>query len=34
MQEIKKINCDLELKYNYMKYLFNQIHTPMSKSVV
>ena len=34
MQEIKKINCDLELKYNYMKYLFNQIHIPMSKSVV
>lgn len=32
--DITKINCDLELKYNYMKYLFNQIHTPMSKSVV
>lgn len=31
---VSKINCDLELKYNYMKYLFNQIHTPMSKSVV
>ena len=32
--DVSKINCDLELKYNYMKYLFNQIHTPMSKSVV
>ena len=32
--DVFKINCDLELKYNYMKYLFNQIHTPMSKSVV
>ncbi|ATZ59703.1 hypothetical protein BK798_04350 [Methanobrevibacter smithii] len=26
---VSKINCDLELKYNYMKYLFNQIHTPI-----
>lgn len=25
--DVSKINCDLELKYNYMKYLFNQIHT-------
>lgn len=32
--DVSKINCDLELKYNYMKYLFNQIHTPMFKSVV
>ena len=32
--DVSEINCDLELKYNYMKYLFNQIHTPMSKSVV
>ncbi|WP_238523708.1 restriction endonuclease subunit S [Methanobrevibacter smithii] len=32
--DVSKINCDLELKYNYMKYLFNQIHTPMSNSVV
>ena len=32
--DVFKINCDLELRYNYMKYLFNQIHTPMSKSVV
>lgn len=32
--DVSKINCDLELRYNYMKYLFNQIHTPMSKSVV
>ena len=32
--DVSKINCDLELKYNYIKYLFNQIHTPMSKSVV
>ena len=32
--DVSQINCDLELKYNYMKYLFNQIHTPMSKSVV
>lgn len=32
--DVSKINCDLELKYNYMKYLFNQIQTPMSKSVV
>ena len=32
--DVSKINCDLELKYKYMKYLFNQIHTPMSKSVV
>lgn len=32
--DVSKINCDLELKYNYMKYLFNQIHTPMSKSIV
>ena len=32
--DVSKINCDLELKYNYMKYLFNQIHTQMSKSVV
>lgn len=32
--DVSKINCDLELKYNYMKYLFNQIHTSMSKSVV
>lgn len=32
--DVSKINCDLELKYNYMKYLFNQIHTPMSKFVV
>ena len=32
--DVSKINCDLELKYNYMRYLFNQIHTPMSKSVV
>lgn len=32
--EVSKINCDLELKYNYMKYLFNQIHTHLSKSVV
>ena len=32
--DVSKINCDFELKYNYMKYLFNQIHTPMSKSVV
>ena len=31
--DVSKINCDLELKYNYMKYLFNQIHT-LSKSVV
>ena len=22
--DVSKINCDLELKYNYMKYLFNQ----------
>ena len=27
--DVSKINCDLELKYNYMKYLFNQIHTPI-----
>ena len=32
--DVSEVNCDLELKYNYMKYLFNQIHTPMSKSVV
>lgn len=32
--DVSEINCDLELKYNYMKYLFNQIHTPMSNSVV
>lgn len=32
--DVSKINCDLELKYNYMKCLFNQIHTLMSKSVV
>lgn len=32
--DVSQINCDLELKYNYMKYLFNQIHTPMSKFVV
>lgn len=32
--DVSKINCDLELKYNYMKYLFNQIHTQLSKSVV
>lgn len=32
--DVSQINCDLELKYNYMKYLFNQIHTPMSNSVV
>lgn len=32
--DVSQINCDLELKYNYMKYLFNQIHPPMSKSVV
>ena len=32
--DVSKINCDLELKYNYMKYLFNQIHTHLSKSVV
>lgn len=31
---VSKINCDLELKYNYMKYLFNQIHKQLSKSVV
>ena len=27
--DVSKINCDLELKYNYIKYLFNQIHTPI-----
>lgn len=27
--DVSQINCDLELKYNYMKYLFNQIHTPI-----
>ena len=32
--DVSKINCDLELKYNYMKYLFNQIYTQLSKSVV
>lgn len=32
--DVSKINCDLELKYNYMKYLFNQIHKQLSKSVV
>lgn len=32
--DVSEVNCDLELRYNYMKYLFNQIHTPMSKSVV
>ena len=32
--DVSNINCDLELKYNYMKYLFNQIHTQMSNSVV
>ena len=32
--DVSKINCDLELKYNYMKYLFNQIHTQLSKFVV
>lgn len=32
--DVSKINCDLELKYNYRKYLFNQIHTHLSKSVV
>ena len=32
--DVSEVNCDLELKYNYMKYLFNQIHTHLSKSVV
>ena len=32
--DVSEVNCDLELKYNYMKYLFNQIHTQLSKSVV
>lgn len=32
--DVSKINCDLELKYNYMEYLFNQIYTQLSKSVV
>ena len=32
--DVSKINCDLELKYNHMKYLFNQIHKQLSKSVV
>lgn len=32
--DVSQINCDLELKYNYMKYLFNQIHKQLSKSVV
>lgn len=32
--DVSEVNCDLELKYNYMKYLFNQIHKQLSKSVV
>ena len=32
--DVSEVNCDLELKYTYMKYLFNQIHKQLSKSVV